>query len=1208
MRGIALLLVIWVLALLGILAAVFVSSSQTESSITRNFADEQIAKNLAISGIEYGISKINLSIEKSFVNSFGQMESSWTNEQVIENPTGTMTLRINDLQGRININDGLKYPIDHSINKNVERMLNTLGKEQSINMPNLGTTILQSRPTNGYQTDYDIKRVLGTNYEKVQPHVTHINWQNNQVATPVPLSETVDVATYYPIRYLRPTFTNGQSTSKIYRRGHNKDKNGNLLNQPLRFYTENEGPDIYNSAIFSYDSLNPQWIEIVSRSPVNINTASKEVLTALITDLQGYYVQERRAPSPVYTNVGPLKLYVQTGQTNLQLDGNLRSSACAYNYNFSSDDHYHVKVNGIKKKISNDHLGILQITNRFNALDGIDPSTIANEIIKQRSGVSAFPVNGPIQTWAHFNHFIDWLVQQGIIYDSRNRFFDLWMDPSQESKITTAFKNSAPLDVEAKTQSSNIQRRIASQAAGDVLKANFNPNLNLNELNPNHNISSLVDKTDLLVNSTEFCFLPMGYFQIDSQGKYMAEGKTISSKKISSTLKFYDIHYETAQKDFYKGTFGGNSTSVQTNNGTAVETGPEPDNGKAPSENEYSGYITLSSHLGVGQKTKGDLFTTYHKPDVYTGAITSQYPTAQEGYNSDLHVHFQLDHVAHYHKFGQQSPWPQAVPSDMSFTPEDRPYQVPVDPPKTLLPVGPFEGKFREWSSEPTGFIMKISTMNNLPDRDETLQSPYSPVNGDKYRLCRSFKYPNMPSSFPYEPSDLRIDGAYLEFNSSVSYHTPFKFPVEKPAGYNFICAPYSPSELPKEMFMSFFIKPNFYPECSERIRQFVTTNSYGFFGYGNDGIYLHGLYWLPAAHSNSTILPTAFYSFPPRASFVYNVRLVDELEYVFPYTYQSPLGCLNHIIGVTQQIFATPLTWEYSSPVEDYNKYYGTDSRYNRLRKNEWVHVMLHSKVDPNNERRLSTSKQYINLEPFDDYLILKNWSFYWPISYQTTIGYGPFISLGGECTSAFNWVHKRVETPAMSKPETRYYYADSTIDEYFVWFNNNDQGLLASERIFSLYGRYYKPLDSQDDGTFTSQTINLNKPSRILGISWTVYAEDYELVQGKLLPVFLNYQANPPDRKIVPTLADANGYNSSCCALMYLLLGNNALGPLGNDGYSPVDTATKAKTSEFKYKLKFRLGIEDRLETTLMSTPVLDDVTVFYTRGTQVLSYIIY
>ncbi|MBI4565555.1 MAG: hypothetical protein HY716_12745 [Planctomycetes bacterium] len=61
------------------------------------------------------------------------------------------------------------------------------------------------------------------------------------------------------------------------------------------------------------------------------------------------------------------------------------------------------------------------------------------------------------------------------------------------------------------------------------LKANFNPNGHLNETNPDANLYLRVDKTDLIVNSVEFTFLPTGVFQIESLGRVLkAEPKTPS--------------------------------------------------------------------------------------------------------------------------------------------------------------------------------------------------------------------------------------------------------------------------------------------------------------------------------------------------------------------------------------------------------------------------------------------------------------------------------------------------------------------------------------------------------------------------------------------------------------------------------------------------------------------------------------------------------
>src|SRR4029079_18837534 len=50
--------------------------------------------------------------------------------------------------------------------------------------------------------------------------------------------------------------------------------------------------------VFGLDALNPQYIEVVSRAPVNVNAASEEVLRALFTGLQGFFLTDRKRNNP----------------------------------------------------------------------------------------------------------------------------------------------------------------------------------------------------------------------------------------------------------------------------------------------------------------------------------------------------------------------------------------------------------------------------------------------------------------------------------------------------------------------------------------------------------------------------------------------------------------------------------------------------------------------------------------------------------------------------------------------------------------------------------------------------------------------------------------------------------------------------------------------------------------------------------------------
>ena len=126
--------------------------------------------------------------------------------------------------------------------------------------------------------------------------------------------------------------------------------------------------------------------------------------------------------------------------------------------------------------------------------------------------------------------------------------------------------------------------------------ANFNPNLHRNELNPDRALFGLVDKTDLIVNSTEFCFTPMGVFEISSEGRIAGPaGKRVALHRVSARVRLFDAIRETTQAQFYAGTVSERRPGPETNNNWSLETGPEPDNGPGPGENGIEGYVQLAT-------------------------------------------------------------------------------------------------------------------------------------------------------------------------------------------------------------------------------------------------------------------------------------------------------------------------------------------------------------------------------------------------------------------------------------------------------------------------------------------------------------------------------------------------------------------------------------------------------------------------------------
>jgi hypothetical protein len=294
--------------------------------------------------------------------------------------------------------------------------------------------------------------------------------------------------------------------------------------------------------------------------------------------------------------------------------------------------------------VDKDDIGKLYETEKIGAPTGplggttaMTPNSavsIADEIVACRDkkiGPSGFDYStasfgGTFRTWAQFNMFVDNLVAVNVLQDNRAVF----------------------------TQKS--EKDLAKAALADMLKANFNPNLHLNELNPDSNLALHVDKTDMIIHSTEFCFYPPGRFELESLGRVLrpdstgtgtgANYQTVAEAKILAVTKLWDCRRETSQKDFYAGSFkasdySANASNLASNSNFQLEIGNEPDQGKAPSENEYEGYIALSTQGGDGK--------------AHTKDTTQTSTPGASDLGAWLYAHYQRDFDADHHKY--LAPW-----------------------------------------------------------------------------------------------------------------------------------------------------------------------------------------------------------------------------------------------------------------------------------------------------------------------------------------------------------------------------------------------------------------------------------------------------------------------------------------------------------------------------------------------------------------------
>ncbi len=88
-----------------------------------------------------------------------------------------------------------------------------------------------------------------------------------------------------------------------------------------------------------------------------------------------------------------------------------------------------------------------------------------------------------------------------------------------------------------------------SQEKKDLVKANFNPNANLNKFNPGETLFRKIDKSDLCVYSTEFSFASPG-FVASSLGRVVdARGRLLAERILTAVFGFDQVRF-TARSEF----------------------------------------------------------------------------------------------------------------------------------------------------------------------------------------------------------------------------------------------------------------------------------------------------------------------------------------------------------------------------------------------------------------------------------------------------------------------------------------------------------------------------------------------------------------------------------------------------------------------------------------------------------------------------------
>ena len=146
----------------------------------------------------------------------------------------------------------------------------------------------------------------------------------------------------------------------------------------------------------------------------------------------------------------------------------------------------------------------------------------------------------------------------------------------------------------------------------DALKANFNPNSNVNDFNPEMHRFQWVDKTDLTYWTTELTFAPTGYYRIESVGRVMNQLRGIVAEaELLVDAKLFDLHRQSTQRDFLHDVWKEDASlrdtvisrergAGRTAGGLALASFPELPERDWVRDADWDGYLTLATRESDG--------------------------------------------------------------------------------------------------------------------------------------------------------------------------------------------------------------------------------------------------------------------------------------------------------------------------------------------------------------------------------------------------------------------------------------------------------------------------------------------------------------------------------------------------------------------------------------------------------------------------------
>jgi hypothetical protein len=664
----------------------------------------------------------------------------------------------------------------------------------------------------------------------------------------------------------------------------------------------------------------------------------------------------------------------------------------------------------------------------------------------------------------------------------------------------------------------------------------------------------------------------------------------VAQAKVKAVYKLYDMVRETSQKHFYAGTLSPGGSGFPTSNGKSLEVGPEPDNGvfsgnlgePGDPDNEWGGYIA---------------FPTVGGPQGFNKAKNTLMKTKSLGNGGELgaafHVHFNLDHDANGHIIDQT-----------------------------------------EIGSAKVGPDDEVENYPDLVGNGESLRpwaqgGPYNPAMstpGTPIRIARSFRLtksaggtmaaPGLPA---YPPSDLRIDGAYVERHSAPAYF------IQKGGA-----AIWDFARDRQQGLVSFWWKPSYFPELTGKVRMMFDMSRY------------HS-----PCGQDVYVWPFAMWFYPVN----YNPAFAEETAPLYSHNNMGKFNPVSVVWGTK--------TWHDTSEAHEFGNLsgclnheghmnlpcFGDANKPSILKAHRWIHTALKWHLQGNTDSGYLYSEMhlnglYVNTPPIWHKDRWRSYAYTEVTTHAQRRNKMPEFaqhSGGSKNQIRFGGTSEIGSSPKAMARQSAYrgnYSGDHTIDEIYVWADAN-----VNPSTIWMRGRYAGPDGQYGEGRFDSQELGLDKslnerrlaaPSlaappgggggasasmtaeprriRILGMCWTWYGESLNTfereqyaMQGRGYTgekILAGWGSMYPKRTYNPTVR------------VSIIDGQTTHGPYSNEFYSPVilnDGSIPFIQDPKSVKYRVEMSSGSGFGEILLATPVFDDITLFIDDNqSHLLSYV--